>query len=51
MPDDADPDDMNEFWTAQQADEARDHLRRKRVAEIARMVAERSAELNHRLGD
>lgn len=27
----------------------RDHLRRTRVAEIARMVAERSAELNHRL--
>jgi hypothetical protein len=27
----------------------RDHLRRKRVAEVARMVAERSAELNHRL--
>ena len=27
----------------------RDHLRRKRVDEVARMVAERSAELNHRL--
>lgn len=27
----------------------RDHLRRTRVAEIGRMVAERSAELNHRL--
>lgn len=27
----------------------RDHLRRTRVDEIARMVAERSAELNHRL--
>lgn len=27
----------------------RDHQRRKRVAETARMVAERSAELNHRL--
>ncbi|MCV7355396.1 hypothetical protein [Mycolicibacterium fluoranthenivorans] len=27
----------------------REHLRRKRVAEIARTVAERSAELNHRL--
>lgn len=27
----------------------RDHLRRKRVNEVARMVAERSAELNHRL--
>jgi len=27
----------------------REHLRRARVAEVARMVAERSAELNHRL--
>jgi hypothetical protein len=27
----------------------RDHLRRKRIAEASRMIAERSAELNHRL--
>jgi hypothetical protein len=27
----------------------RNHLRRARVDEVARMVAERSAELNHRL--
>lgn len=26
----------------------RNHLRRKRVADVARMIAERSAELNHR---